>query len=250
MSHRTQPARNRRGDSLPVRTAAPHCGTAGGSTRRVGFSDRRAHQRQHRGQTGARGERPGLPVCVRHARQGQRGEDSSAAGVRRGNRRVPRGGAARPPRLVLLGVQAIDRRDPGRVEPESVREPAEQSRSLPHDRPEGVVPDRRPRHALRDRGRHGGHDQRRRPLPEGGQPWPGARHRRRARGLGLHPGGCQALPRRGRRARLRAGLLRPDGGRPDHRRQRPATPSAGHGDWLGRRRCWWAAPPASRSRRP
>ncbi len=60
---------------------------------------RQAHQRQHRRRPGADRQCAWLPVRLRYAGQGERGEDRGAAGVRRGDRRMPCGGAARMSRV-------------------------------------------------------------------------------------------------------------------------------------------------------
>ena len=77
--------------------------------------------------------------------------------------------------------------------------------------------DRGQDHPLRRRHRHRRHDQRRRPLPQGGLRRPGPGDRRRPGGFGLLRRHRPALPGRGRGRGLLADQLRPVHLRPDHR---------------------------------
>ena len=82
-----------------------------------------------------------------------------------------------------------------------------------------------PDHPLRRRHRHRRHDQRHRPLPQGGVRRPGAGHRRRPGGLGVLRRHRPALPGRGRRRGLLADDLRPRRSPTRSSRSPTATPS-------------------------
>ena len=112
--------------------------------------------------------------------------------------------AARAPRLLLLGVRPAGRRAPGRLEAGPVLQPRQPALALRDHRSGAVAADRRADHPLRGRRRHRRHDQRHRPVPQGGVRRPGAGDRRRPGGLGLLRRHRPALPRRGRRRGLLA----------------------------------------------
>ena len=84
-----------------------------------------------------------VPLHLRDDRQDERREGRAAAGVRRRGRRVPHGGAARGPDVVLLGGRAADARDARRVPARPVLEPAQPGRARAHDRARDLAPDRR-----------------------------------------------------------------------------------------------------------
>ena len=142
-------------------------------------------------------------------------------------------------------------RSPSGWNPNQYANPLNPAAHYAHDRPGGLEADRRAGHALRRRRRHRRHDQRHRPLPQGGVARVGPGHRRRPRGLGLLRRHRPAVPRRGRRRGLLAGDLRPHRRRPDHRRSATATrssrpaasparrgcSSAARAGWPSRRRC-------------
>ena len=67
----------------------------------AGRDHRRAHVRQHRRRPGDGGPAEGLPLRLRLPRQGQRGQAQRAQGVRRRGGRLPDGGGARAPGLLL-----------------------------------------------------------------------------------------------------------------------------------------------------
>ena len=125
-------------------------------------------------------------------------------GLRRRGRRLPDRRRPGRPALVLLGVRPAGPRDARRLEARPVLQPGQPAVALRDDRPGDLGADRGPDHPLRHRHGHRRHDQRHRPLPQGGLRRAGAGRRRRPRGLGLLRRHRPALPRRGRRRGLLA----------------------------------------------
>ena len=76
-----------------------------------GRHDRRADLGQHRRRARDRRRAARLPLHLRDVRQDERGEGLAAARVRRRGRGVPDRGAARAPRLLLLGRRPAHARD-------------------------------------------------------------------------------------------------------------------------------------------
>ena len=103
----------------------------------------------------------GLPLHLRDVRQDERREGRVAARVRRRSGGVPDRGAARAPRLVLLGRRSPHARDARRVPARPVLQPRQPRRARALDRSRDLAPDRRAGHALRRRRRHRRHDHRR-----------------------------------------------------------------------------------------
>ena len=183
--------------------------------------DRRADERQHRRRT--RADRPAarLPLRLRRARQGRRGQAGGAARLRRRGRRRRRPPSSPTTRARTTACRTDWSQEiPGAFKPNQY---ANQNGPRSHyeiDRARDLARHRRARHALRRRRRHGRHDHRRGPLPAGGVGGRRADRRRRPGGLDLLR---RTRPRVRRRGRGR-GLLA-DGVRPD-RRRRAATGSA------------------------
>ena len=149
-----------------------------------------------------------------------RGQDQRAAGVRRRGRGLPDRRRPRGPATPTTpSPTGWSREIPGAWKPDQYSNPNNPRVALRDDRPGDLGADRRPDHALRRRRRHRRHDQRHRPLPQGGLRRAGAGHRRRPGGLGLLRRHRPALPRRGRRRGLLAGRLRP---RPSPTRSSPS----------------------------
>ena len=98
-------------------------------TAAAGRHHRRAHVGQHRCRPRHRRRAARLPLRLRDARQGERGEDLVAARVRRRGRGVPDRGAARASRLLLLRLRSAHARDPRRVQARPVLEPRQPARS-------------------------------------------------------------------------------------------------------------------------
>ena len=146
-----------------------------------------------------------------------------------------------PPRLLLQHVRPAGGRDRRRLEAQPVRQPGQPaSRTTCGTGPGAVGADRRADHALRGGHRHRRHDQRHRPLPQGGVRRAGPGDRGRPGGLGVLRRHRSALPRRGRRRGLLAHHLRQGHLRPDRRRLRRRLvrddPAAGaRGGAAGRR---------------
>ena len=160
-------------------------------------------------------------------------------GLRRRRGGVPHRGAARAPRLVLLGGRPAHARDAGRVPTRPVLQPGESRRARALDRSGDLAPDRRADHALRGRRRNGRHHHRGGAVPQGPEPR-GAGDRRRSRGLGVLRGHRPALSRRGRGRGLLAHHVRPVDRRPHgdgHRRRvvRGRAPRDGGGGVAHRR---------------
>ena len=176
----------------------------------AGRHDRRADQRQHRRRPGPGGPAEGLPLRVRLPGQGQRGQAQRAA-----RRTAPRWWSARPPSRrstptpTTTSATGWCRRSTGAWKPDQYSNPENPAVALRVDRAGAVGADRRPDHALRQRGRHRRHDQRHRPLPQGGLRRARPGHRRRPRGLGLLRRDRSAVPGRRRRRGLLADRLRP-----------------------------------------
>ena len=84
----------------------------------------------------------------------------AAARVRRRRGGVPDRGAARAPRLLLLGRRPPHPRDARRVPARPVLQPGQPGRARALDRPRDLAPDRRAGHALRRRRRHRRHHHR------------------------------------------------------------------------------------------
>ena len=124
------------------------------------------------------------------------------------------------PRSYYSVSDRLARETPGRLEARPVLQPGEPAVALRDHRPGDLGADRRPDHHVRDRHGHRRHDQRHRPVPQGGLRREGARRRRRPRGLGLLRRHRPALPGRGRRRGLLALHLRPRDRRRDHPRLR------------------------------
>jgi hypothetical protein len=209
-----QPRRVREG---PHRDADPRRrgGLGGAGARR---DDRRADLGQHRRRPGARGPAARLPLRVRPARQGRRGQAERPDGIRRRDRRHADGGPARAPRVVLLGVRPARAGDPRRIQAEPVREPERPAQPLRDDGPGDLAGHRGAADPLRGWRRHRRHDLRHRQVPEGGLRGPRAHHRRRPRGLRVLGWDGSPVPGRGRRGGLLAERLRPRHRGRDHRR--------------------------------
>ena len=79
------------------------------------------------------------------------------------------------PRSLLLGVRPAGPRDPRRLEARPVLQPGQPALALRDHRAGDLGADRRPDHPLRHRRGHRRHDQRRRPLPQGGLATDGCR---------------------------------------------------------------------------
>ncbi len=186
----------------------------------AGRHDRRAHLGQHRRRAGHRRAGEGLPLRLRLPRQGGRRQDRGAARVRRGGRRLPLGGRAGAPGVLLLRLRPPRRGDGGRLEARPVRQPRQPALALRDDRPGDLGADRGPGHPLRGRNRHRRHDHRHRALSEGDLRRSRADHRGRPRGLGLLRRQRTPVPRRGRRGGHLARGVRPEHLRPRHRGQR------------------------------
>ena len=139
---------------------------------------RRADVGQHRRRPRHRGRPARLPVHLRDVRQDERGEGLAAARVRRRRRGLPDRGAARAPRLVLLGRRPPHARDARRVPARPVLQPRQPGRARALDRSRDLAADRRAGHPLRGRRRHRRHHHRRRPLPQGAEPRRADRRRR------------------------------------------------------------------------
>ena len=178
-----------------------------------GRHDRRTDQRQHRRRTGHRGGGQGLLLHLRHAGQGRARESRPPARLRRPSGHHANRGRARFARELLLGGRPADARGAERVPAEPVLQPDEPAHALRNDRPRDLGAERRAGDPLRGRGRHRGHDLRRREVPQRAQPVrPG--HRGRPRRQHLHPTRRHAhLQGGGRRRGLLAGHVRPDPGR-------------------------------------
>ena len=144
----------------------------GGRARRAPAArrhDRRADLGQH-------GRRPGpgrgaarLPLHLRDAGQDVAREDRAAARVRRRGRRLPDRGRARGSALVLLRLAAPDGGDPGRLQPQPVRQPGQPAGALRDHGPGDLGAGRRRARRARRRRRHGRHGHGDRPLPQGAQ---------------------------------------------------------------------------------
>ena len=80
-------------------------------TAAAGRHHRRADLRQHRRRAGDRGRAARLPLHLRDVRQDVGREGRPAARLRRRSGRLPDRGAARAPRLVLLGRRSAHARD-------------------------------------------------------------------------------------------------------------------------------------------
>ena len=108
---------------------------------------RRHHRRtdvgQHRRRPRHRRRAARLPLHLRDVRQDERGEGLAAARVRRRRGRVPDRGAARGPRLVLLGRRPPHAGDAGRVPARPVLQPGQPGRARALDRTRDLAPDRR-----------------------------------------------------------------------------------------------------------
>ena len=128
----------------------------------AGRHDRRADLGQHRRRARDRRRAARLPLRLRHVRQDERREGRAAPRVRRRGGRVPDRGAARAPRLLLLGRRPAHARDPERVPPQPVLQPGQPRRARALDRPGDLGADGRAHHALRRRHRDRRHDHRRR----------------------------------------------------------------------------------------
>ena len=113
--------------------------------------------------------------------------------------------AAGAPGLLLQRLRPAGPGDRRRLEAQPVRQPGQPAVALRDHRAGDLGADRRADHPLRRRARHRRHDQRRRPLPQGGLRRPGAGHRRRPGGLGLLRRHRPAVPGGGRRRGLLAG---------------------------------------------
>ncbi len=87
-------------------------------------------------------QRTGLLLHLRLPRQGVRGQAQRPQGVRRRGRRLPDGGAAGAPRLLLLRLRPAGPRDPRRVEARPVLQPqrARCRTTRPPDRRSGATP--------------------------------------------------------------------------------------------------------------
>ena len=108
--------------------------------------------------------------------------------------------------------------------------------------PEIWAPDRGQDHPLRGRDRHRRHDQRRRPLPQGGLRWPGPGRRRRPGGSVYSGGDGRPYLVEGVGEDFWPANYDPDGLRPGHRGLRRRLLRASPGGWPARRACWSAAP--------
>ena len=148
-------------------------------------------------------------------------EGPAPAGLRRRGDRLPDGGGARAPRLLLLGGQPVTwPRHPGAFQPDQYHNPRQPGGARGVDRTRDLAADRRAHHPLRGRHRHRRHHLGGRALPE--EPEPGdPDHRRRPGGLGLLGRQRAALPGRGDRRGLLAEHLRPVGRRPGRHGLRP-----------------------------
>ena len=152
----------------------------------------------------------GLPVRVRLPGQGQRGQAQRAAGLRRRGRGLPDRGRRRSTRDSYYNVSdRLVREIAGGWKPNQYANPDNPQLALRGTGPELWEQTDGPDHPLRGRHRHRRHDQRHRPLPQGGLRRPGADHRRRPGGLGLLRRHRAAVPGRGRRRGLLADHLRP-----------------------------------------
>ena len=151
----------------------------------AGRDDRRAHVRQHGRRPRDRRGDEGLPLHLRHARQDEPGEDLDAARLRRRGRDHADGRRARLARVVLLGVVAARRGDPGRLQARPVLEPREPAGALRDDGAGDPRADRRRARRARDLRRHRRHDLGRRPLLQGARA-ERADRRGGSRGLRLH----------------------------------------------------------------
>ena len=117
---------------------------------------------------------------------------------RAARRTAPRSWSARPRSSRRTRARTTPCRDrlareiAGRLEAEPVRQPEQPALALRDDRSGDLGADRRADHALRRRRRHRRHDQRHRPLPQGGQRRPGpgrSAPTRRARSTPAAPAG-------------------------------------------------------------
>ncbi len=153
----------------------------------TGRHDRRTDERQHRHRARARRPAARVPLRLRAARQGGRGEAQRAQGVRRRGRRDPDLCRPRQPRVVLLGERPAGARDSGRVQARPVLQPQRPAEPLRDDGSRDLARHRGQGHPLRRGSRHRRHDLGRRKVPQRGVGRPGADHRRRPGGLASTP---------------------------------------------------------------
>ena len=215
----------------------PHRGEddRGGRTHRQAPARRHhrgAHLRQHRRRPGAGGPAEGLPLHLRGAGQGRRGQARRAPGLRRrgggdAHRRRPR-----QPAELLRRLGPPRHRDSGRLQARPVLQPGRPGQPLRIHRAGNLARHGRPHHTLRDRRRHRRHHHRHRPVPQGSLRAPcgvrrrhGQDHRRRPGRFGLLRRHRPAVLRRGRRRGHVARQLRQDRSRTTSSPSATPTPS-------------------------
>ena len=170
--------------------------------------DRRADLGQHRRRAGPGRPAQGLCLRLRLPGQGERGQAERPARVWRPGRRLPDGGRAQPPRLVLLGLGPAGPGDPGAWKPDQYSNPNGPLSHFESTGPEIWADTDGAGHPCRRRVGHRRDDHRGGTLPPPGLGGPALRagpgRRRRPGGIGLLRRDRPAVPRRGRRRGLLA----------------------------------------------